>query len=140
MCPLTAVFTPYYADHANHRRLLSQDPFLCTVILMLSARYHILPGPCAWGRTLAIHNRLWHHCENLLLRLILGQYKDKECNLRSLGTLEGLLLLTEWHSRSLHHAPDMEGWDAGLIVEPTPYVDFAKLGYDIIDSQRWQSY
>ncbi|KAK4068187.1 transcriptional regulator family: Fungal Specific TF [Trichoderma harzianum] len=31
---------------------------------------------------------------------------------RSLGTVEGFLLMAEWHARSLHLPPDIEAWDS----------------------------
>ena len=32
--------------------------------------------------------------------------------MRGLGTIEGLLLMVDWHARSLHLPPDIEAWDS----------------------------
>lgn len=83
---------------------------------MISSRYHVLPGTGGASRSFFIHHRLWKHCEQLIMRLILGQEKSSKENTRTLGTIEALLLMSEWHPRSLHFPPDSDGWDSDLIL------------------------
>ncbi len=49
------------------------------------------------------------------MRLIFGQEKSTKSKIRSLGTVEALLLMAEWHPRSLHFPPETDGWDDDLI-------------------------
>ncbi|KAI9926826.1 hypothetical protein MW887_003923 [Aspergillus wentii] len=43
---------------------------------------------------------------------------------RSIGTIEALLLISEWHPRSLHFPPESDGWDSDLIsAAPEPQED-----------------
>jgi hypothetical protein len=99
-----------------HRRLVLEEPLLCCAILMISSRYHVLPAPGASARGELIHMRLWKHCETLIARLTFGQEMYTTTKLRSIGTVQALLLLTEWHARSLHFPPEHDGWDASLIA------------------------
>lgn len=70
-------------------------------------------------RSFFIHERLWSHIQHLLLRIILGQEKNSKGKTRTLGTIESLLLLTEWHPRSLTFPPTVDGWDSDLLVHWT---------------------
>ncbi|KAK1460359.1 hypothetical protein CMEL01_03358 [Colletotrichum melonis] len=49
------------------------------------------------------------------LRIILGQEKISTAKMRIIGTIESLLLISDWHPRAIHFPPDTEGWDAMLI-------------------------
>jgi hypothetical protein len=82
---------------------------------MVSSRYHILPGAGGESRNFFIHHRLWQHCQQLTMRLIFGQEKSTKSKVRSLGTVEALLIMAEWHPRSLHFPPETDGWDDDLI-------------------------
>ncbi|KAL4908968.1 hypothetical protein BDW74DRAFT_174192 [Aspergillus multicolor] len=121
MSSLSPILTDFYADHQNHRELITCDPVLCCTILMLSSRYHILPGPGGESRNFFIHHRLWQHCQQLVTRLMFGQERTSNSKLRRLGTIEALLLMSEWHPRSLHFPPESDGWDSDLIIKaPQP--------------------
>lgn len=116
MSPLSPILTDYYADHAKHYELVTKEPFLCCTILALSSRYHVLPGVGGASRGYFIHHRLWEHCQHLILRIMLGQEKSSTAKTRTVGSIEGLLLLSEWHPRALHFPPASDGWDAGLVA------------------------
>jgi hypothetical protein len=88
---------------------------LCCTILMISSRHHPLPGAGGLSKSYFLHNRLWKHCEHLIMRVIFGQEKGPKTKARSVGTIESLLLISEWHPRSLHFPPESHGWDADLI-------------------------
>lgn len=117
MSPLSPILTDFYADHENHYRLLTDDPVLCSTILMISSRYHVLPGAGGLSRNFFIHHRLWQHCQQLVMRLTFGQDKSTSTKIRGIGTIESLLMISEWHPRSLHFPPEMDGWDCDLMVE-----------------------
>ncbi|KAL4769544.1 hypothetical protein BDW60DRAFT_224782 [Aspergillus nidulans var. acristatus] len=121
MSSLSPILTDFYADHRNHRELITCDPVLCCTMLMLSSRYHILPGPGGESRNFFIHHRLWQHCQQLVTRLIFGQERTSNSKLRRIGTIEALLLMSEWHPRSLHFPPESDGWDSDLVIKaPQP--------------------
>ncbi|KAL4886975.1 hypothetical protein BJY04DRAFT_204590 [Aspergillus karnatakaensis] len=121
MSSLSPILTHFYADHQHHRELITCDPILCCTILMLSSRYHILPGPGGESRNFFIHHRLWQHCQQLVTRLMFGQERALNSKLRRIGTIEALLLMSEWHPRSLHFPPESDGWDSDLIIRaPQP--------------------
>ncbi|KAJ6164979.1 hypothetical protein N7470_003651 [Penicillium chermesinum] len=115
MSCLSPILTDFYASHSNHFWLISREPVLCTAILMISSRYHILPGAGGESRNFFIHHRLWQQCQQMTMRLVFGQEKSMKSKVRSLGTVEALLLMAEWHPRSLHFPPETEGWDDDLI-------------------------
>ncbi|RHZ54625.1 putative C6 transcription factor [Aspergillus thermomutatus] len=116
MSILSPVLTDFYADHKNHRWLIAQDPVLCCTILMISSRYHVLPGAGGQSRNFFIHHRLWQHCQQLVTRLIFGQELSSQPKIRNIGTIEALLLMSDWHPRSLHFPPESDGWDSDLVT------------------------
>ncbi|KAE8392812.1 C6 transcription factor [Aspergillus alliaceus] len=133
MSHLSPILTDFYADHNNHRWLVSHDPVLCCTILMISSRYHLLPGAGGGSRNFFIHHRLWQHCQQLVMRLIFGQEKSSQSKVRSIGTIEALMVMSEWHPRSLHFPPESDGWDFDLTsVPPEP-----QKSEDTSTTNRW---
>lgn len=61
-----------------------------------------------------IHGRLWRHIEHLLQRITLGAEKYSVAKSRTLSSIQALLLITDWHPRSIHFPPENDGWDASL--------------------------
>jgi Fungal Zn(2)-Cys(6) binuclear cluster domain len=118
MCPLSPVVTNYYQNHVHHLQLLTQEPLLTTTILMISSRYHLLPGIGAVSRGFFIHERFWHYCQHLIQRILYGQEKHSTAHTRTIGSVEALLLISEWHPRALHFPPELDGWDARIYVSP----------------------
>lgn len=57
------------------------------------------------------------------MRLMLGQERSSRGSIRTLGTIEALLLISEWHPRALHFPPENDAWDSdiafGVSDEPT---------------------
>jgi hypothetical protein len=117
MCPLSPIISDFYGNHINHQQLLTDEPALCCTILALSSRYHILPGIGGVSRSTVIHDRLWRYSQDLLTRTMFGQEKGSSPKTRSIGTVEALLLISEWHPRSLHFPPDNYGWDSDLLLD-----------------------
>lgn len=82
---------------------------LCTTILMIVSRFFALPGPGGLARSYVIHHRLWQQCEQLIQGLMFGSEKHVRKR-RTLGTIQSLLLLSEWHPRSILLAPQCDMW------------------------------
>lgn len=115
LAPLTPVVTDAYREHVNHDRLIIEEPMLCCTLLMISSRFFILPGAGGISRSHFIHQRLWQYCELLIRRIIFGQEKYSTAKTRIVGSIESLILLSNWHPRSVHFPPETEGWDSELI-------------------------
>lgn len=115
MAPLSPVLTDDYRDHDNHVRLVIEEPMLCCTLLTISSRYFILPGAGGVSRSHFIHQRLWQYCELLIRRVMFGQEKHSTAKTRIVGSIESLILISDWHPRSVHFPPDTEGWDGELI-------------------------
>jgi hypothetical protein len=47
---------------------------------------------------------------------MLGQERSSKFNTRTLGTIEALMLISEWHPRSLHFPPENDGWDSDMTI------------------------
>ena len=117
--PLTPITLPNYNRPDDQISLLENETFLLVVLLTISSRYMKLIGPGASSRQFAIHDKLWAHLRGMVERTVwaqeqfgggvfgAGQSQDPRAavGLRSLGSIEGLLLLTEWHPRALHFPP-----------------------------------
>jgi len=116
LSPLSPILSDFYRQHENHFLLVTQEPMLCCAILTISSRYNILPGMGGTTRGYLIHERLWGHCQHIIMRVVLGQEKDSKAKTRTPGTIEAFLLLTEWHPRALHFPPPNDGWDSDLLL------------------------
>lgn len=136
--PLSPTLTSPNLQHIthpiHHPMLLKHEPFLTTIILLITSRYLVLSGPGGVSRSYAIHDMLWREvrggCEGLMwgggwgglgtphAGSSMGGFgamgpggpasKSAAKGLRTLGTVEGLLILTEWHVRGLHFPMDVE--------------------------------
>ncbi|PNP74968.1 hypothetical protein FNYG_11692 [Fusarium nygamai] len=97
-CPALAM-SETESGGSRHAKI-AQEPMLCTTILMIASRFFTLPGPGGLGRSYLIYHRLWQQCERLIQLLMYGREKHLRGD-RTLGTIQSLLLLSEWHPRSL---------------------------------------
>lgn len=139
--PLSPTLTNPTLQHVSHPRnhhlLLRHEPFLATSILTVASRYLTLAGPGGQSRSFAIHDMLWREVRSAFERLMWGggwgglgvprasgvtlpvdpQNGGKTGRgLRTVGTVEGLLILTEWHVRGLQFPMDVEEIDWGIDV------------------------
>ncbi|KAI5841319.1 hypothetical protein BZA05DRAFT_227625 [Tricharina praecox] len=136
--PLSPTLTNPTLLHVSHRRhhhlLLRNEPFLATTILTVASRYMTLPGPGGVSRSFAIHDMLWREVRSAFERLMWGggwgglgvprppagstlspaSTARTGRGLRTIGTVEGLLILSEWHVRGLHFPMDVEESDWGI--------------------------
>ncbi|WZH44190.1 uncharacterized protein QYS62_005208 [Fusarium acuminatum] len=113
---LSLVSKGFDLSHEKHYKLITQEPLLCCVILMISSRYHILEGAGGLARSTLVHHRLWEHCQHLIMRIIFGQEKRSKAKTRTRGSIEALLLIIEWHPQAIHLPPAADGWDSSLLL------------------------
>ncbi|POS84881.1 hypothetical protein EPUL_002851 [Erysiphe pulchra] len=129
LSPLTPISPPTFRDPATHLTLLTEEPFLAVTLLSIASRYYQIPDPGGHCRSYAIHEQLWTYLRGMIERCLWGQeafgggyYGStlettsfssistsgrglRKGNLRALGTIESLMILTEWHPRALHFPP-----------------------------------
>ncbi|KAH9204879.1 hypothetical protein DL95DRAFT_398191 [Leptodontidium sp. 2 PMI_412] len=117
LSPLSPILLDYYSDHSNHPVLISSEPMLCTTILTVSSRYHVLHGEGGMLRSDDIHRRFWLYWKTLFMKVMYGEEAGSNTSIRAVGTIESLLLMTEWHPRALHFAPDVDGWDRDIMEQ-----------------------
>ncbi|KAE8376924.1 hypothetical protein BDV26DRAFT_305177 [Aspergillus bertholletiae] len=138
MAPLSPILTDFYNAPENHYWLVTQEPMLCCTILMISSRYHVLPGLGGTSRAYSIHNRLWQHYQHLILRITLGQEKLSKAKTRHVGSIEALLLMCEWYPRALNFPLENDGWDSDLILTEPDLRDPPAPADEIPMSDRWK--
>lgn len=136
LSPLTPVCLPDYRSLSSHTKLLTEEPMLAVTILLVASRHMKLEGPGAVTRPYFVHSRLWNHLQGMIDRVVWGQEQfgsksngiggQPGCDvsptarkgLRTLGTIESMMLLTEWHPRAMHFPPDDDDKDLMLPDEP----------------------
>ena len=108
------------------------------MILVISSRYHTLPTIGGHSRGYLIRQRLWDHFQHLLMRLVLGLEKYSKAKTRTLGTIEALLLLTDWHPRALYAPPPSDGWDSDILFTVKDRRDQDGSTVDSPSRTRWR--
>ncbi|KAM7189145.1 hypothetical protein V8F20_010256 [Naviculisporaceae sp. PSN 640] len=130
LSPLTPISPPTFRNPASHLTLLTEEPILAVTLLTIASRYRTMPGTGGHCRSHAIHEQLWTYLRGMIERVVWGQEAfgggfcgsglDESQNssstapwrglrrgsLRTFGTIESLMILTEWHPRALHFPPD----------------------------------
>jgi len=124
LAPLTPVALPDFRPYETHEKLLTHEPMLTVTMLLVASRHMKLEGPGAVSRPYSIHQKLWNYLSGMIDRIVWGQerFGGGFCGagaepgadvspltrkgLRTLGTVESLVLLTEWHPRAMHFPPD----------------------------------
>ena len=153
LSPLTPISPPTFQNPDSHITLLSDEPILTVTLLTIASRYRRLPGPGGHCRSHAIHEKLWTYLRGMIERCFWGQESFggggmpqpqpvpreedpsstapwrglRRGSLRTLGTIESLMILTEWHPRALHFPPDEAIYELMLPVE----ADLAALDEDL---------
>ncbi|KAJ4211709.1 hypothetical protein NW759_012311 [Fusarium solani] len=117
LSPWSPILDDFYRHHANHYSLITQEPLLCCTILMVGSRFYPLRGTSSWSRSVALHDRLWEHCQHLVTRIIFGQEKKSKAKTRTFGSIQALILMTEWAPRAVYFPPKSDGWDSDLIFQ-----------------------
>ncbi|KAI0999632.1 hypothetical protein K3495_g8566 [Podosphaera aphanis] len=130
LSPLTPISPPTFQDPKTHPTLLTEEPVLTVTLLTIASRYHQIPDTGGHCRSYAIHEQLWTYLRGMIERCLWGQeafggrfYSAsasgseaqtsstaprrglRKGRLRTLGTIESLMILTEWHPRALYFPP-----------------------------------
>ncbi|KKY21122.1 putative uv radiation resistance protein [Phaeomoniella chlamydospora] len=126
LAPLTPVALPDYRDPSTHLQLLVDEPILAVTMLSIASRHMKLQGAGSASRDFFVHDRIYASLANMLQKLMWAQeqfgggftgggkvkiYEQKSGRItwkgsyRTLGTIEALMLLSEWHPRGLHFPP-----------------------------------
>jgi hypothetical protein len=137
LSPLTPIVVPDYRDHALHGKLLKEEPMLVVTILTIASRFARPNTFGAISRSYHMHEKFWEYLQGMIDRMIFGQEQfgggfcgagqqpGSDVNplsrkgLRTLGTVESLMLLTEWHPRALHFPPGDDD-DELVLPDDTP--------------------
>jgi hypothetical protein len=98
LAPFTFVGTRSLFHRSDRNLLLLREPLLCTAILLVSLRHHSVPAVASSARRSFIHDELWERASQLIQRIILGQGQG----LRSVASIEALILLAEWYPAPLN--------------------------------------
>ncbi|KAK4505715.1 hypothetical protein PRZ48_003680 [Zasmidium cellare] len=132
LAPLTPVALRDFRHPSTHKTLLEDEPMLAVTMLLVASRHMKLDGPGAQSRPYAIHQKTWDYLSGMIDRLVWGQEQfgggfcgagaQPSCDvnpltrkgLRTLGTVESLVLLTEWHPRAMHFPPTEDDDDLML--------------------------
>ncbi|KAF7195985.1 Transcriptional activator ARO80 [Pseudocercospora fuligena] len=134
--PLSPAASLLKDSHDQHKSLVQDEPLLCCAILMIASRQFPVLGPSDTIRASFIHARIWRHIEHLVQRITFGMEKYSSAKTRTLGSIQALLLITEWHPRALHFPPEGDGWDASLA--PTFDDDYQPRERHSEASRRWR--
>lgn len=126
---MTPISPPTFQSPATHVTLLTEEPILTVTLLTIASRYLQIPGTGGQCRSHAIHEQLWTYLRGMIERCLWGQESFgggfcgsgatdweqtsstapwrglRKGSLRTLGTIESLMILTEWHPRGLHFPP-----------------------------------
>jgi hypothetical protein len=115
LASFTFVGTRNFFHRPDRNQLLLREPLLCTAILLISSRHHSIPAAASLARRFFIHDELWGRASQLIQRLMLGQGQL----LRSIASIEALLLLAEWYPAPLNARSSWDEIedDGGLLNE-----------------------
>lgn len=128
LSPLTPISPPTFRNPGSHLTLLTEEPVLTVTLLTIASRFRKLSGTGGECRANAIHEQLWSYLRGMIERCLWGQEAFggglfppgsivvdesqtsstapwrglRKGSLRTLGTIESLMILTEWHPRALH--------------------------------------
>jgi hypothetical protein len=126
---MTPISPPTFRSPASHPTLLTEEPILTVTLLTIASRYYRITTTGGQCRSIAIHEELWRYLRRMIERCLWGQEAFgggfcgsgaddhqtsstapsrgmRKGSLRTLGTIESLMILTEWHPRALHFPPE----------------------------------
>ncbi|KAI1770426.1 hypothetical protein F4818DRAFT_262011 [Hypoxylon cercidicola] len=129
LSPMTPISPPTFRSPSSHVTLLTEEPILTVTLLTIASRYYRIRATGGHCRSHAIHEELWRYLRRMIERCLWGQEAFgggfcgsgadesqtsstapwrglRKGSLRTLGTIESLMILTEWHPRALHFPPD----------------------------------
>lgn len=114
--PMRPIVHSFYRDPARYVLLVANEPLLLTCLVTLASRYHVLSGPYGEIRSERIHWQAWRLLQKYLQSAIWGSLIT-----RSLGAIVSMLLMIEWHSKSINNPLGFsDGDDHDLFSHPDP--------------------
>ncbi|EGX43113.1 hypothetical protein AOL_s00215g722 [Orbilia oligospora ATCC 24927] len=98
MWPLRPVVHPLYRDKNQYTQLLTEEPLLSISLITVSSRYHPLSGSHGEIRSERIHWQSWKFLRKHIQSALWGSPYT-----RSPGAIAAMLLMIEWHSKSINN-------------------------------------
>ncbi|KAI9172838.1 d-lactate dehydrogenase [Paramyrothecium foliicola] len=92
------VVHPFYCDPSHHVQLAIEEPLLLVSLITLSSRYHVLAGSYGEIRSERIHWQAWKSLQHYLQSALWGSPHT-----RSPGAIAAMLLMIEWHAKSINN-------------------------------------
>ncbi|KAI1451172.1 hypothetical protein F5Y02DRAFT_406235 [Annulohypoxylon stygium] len=146
LSPMTPISPPTFRSPSSHPTLLTEEPILTVTLLTIASRYYRIRTTGGHCRSHAIHEELWRYLRRMIERCLWGQEAFgggfcgsgadesqtsstapwrglRKGSLRTLGTIESLMILTEWHPRALHFPPDEAIDELMLPSRSAPHLD-----------------
>ncbi|KAH8665679.1 hypothetical protein BGZ61DRAFT_498781 [Ilyonectria robusta] len=96
--PLRPVVPALYRERSQYSMLPVGDPLLLMTLITISSRYYALPGPHGEMRSERIHWQAWRLGQRCLQSALWGSPYT-----RSPGAIASMLLLIEWHPKSINN-------------------------------------
>lgn len=125
--PLSPIVLDEYRNPESHPKLLTEEPILAVALLAIASRYKPLTGPGSASRNFFVHDRIYLYLQTQIQRLVWSQeqfgggftgggkvklHEPKAGQIhwrgtyRTLGTIQALIILSDWHPRGLHFPPN----------------------------------
>ncbi|KAH6663274.1 hypothetical protein F5X68DRAFT_177918 [Plectosphaerella plurivora] len=96
--PLRPIVHTFFAQKSHYGVLAVEEPLLLTGLVTLASRYHNLGGGHGEIRSERIHWQSWRFLQKYLQSALWGSPVT-----RSLGSITAMLLMIEWHSKSINN-------------------------------------
>lgn len=96
--PLRPVVPALYRERSQYSMLPGGEPLLLMTLITISSRYYALPGPHGEMRSERIHWQAWRLGQRCLQSALWGSPYT-----RSPGAIASMLLLIEWHPKSINN-------------------------------------
>lgn len=100
------VIHPFFASRSKYPQLASDEPLLLACLVAVASRYHSLAGPHGAIKSERIHWQVWSLVQKDLQSALWGS----SCT-RSPGTIAAMLILIEWHPKSINNPLSFSGVD-----------------------------
>lgn len=134
--PLRPVVHPFYCDKARYALLAAEEPLLLVCLVTLASRYHILSGTHGEIRSERIHWQAWKFLQKYLQSALWGSPLT-----RSPGAIVAMLLMIEWHSKSINNPLGLsDGDDYELFSMPESGQGYAENDPNRLSSTNQQRY
>lgn len=135
-----------FKDPSQHHKRLEEEPVLAITILMVTSQ-HKLSGPGAVARG-DIYDRLWIYLRGMITKVVWSEEgfmcdapnpENMQCSvLRTTGTCEVLLLLLEWHPKTVHFPSADNGTNSMMEFHRSAAWEREEIFYSFYRRKVWQ--